>query len=203
MNGNRVVSTMLIILLTISVSGQAGNATQGSFMGNTSHRSMNSSEKFHDEPPSNHAELVRPAGNIDKEEPRIHRFDSMVNEKIIRAARKISSACDGNKTWNQKVHVVEKGLWGLFETATKYSHFDPNLKIRTRILLGEIKDVFSESLIVKSDTPLTDWAKHENIFSEFVTYYKFMYNLGDSVTPRDFCEKWARDTAKGLACLYE
>ena len=156
MNRNRVVSMLLMVLLTISVSGQPGNATQGSFVGNTSHRSMNSIEKYHDELSSNHVELVRPAGKVDKEEPPIHRFDSMVNEEIIRAARRISSACDGNKSWDQKIHVVEKALWDLFETATKYSHFDPNLKIRTRILLGEIKDVFSESLIVKLDTPLTD-----------------------------------------------
>lgn len=203
MIGNRVVSTMLAITLMISVTGHADDVMQHSVEDNSFDRSKNISARFHDGPSLNYVDLVKAAGKTNNVEAQNEDFDSMVNEEISRAVQEIRSVCDSKKAWEQKISIVEKGLYDLLEAAEKYSQFESKLEIRTRILLSVILDVFYGSMVVKFDTPLIKWAKRDNIFKIFVSYYKFMYNMGDSVRPGDFKEDWARDMAQGLACLYE
>ena len=139
----------------------------------------------------------------DDEKTRDRRFDEAVNEEIYEAIRRIKSACDSDKTRDEKIAAAETGLHDLLDTARKYLPQERRLEIRTGILLSTIEDIFFGSMIVKFDTPFKEHVEWNNVFETFVSYYKFMYNLGDRIRPQDFVEEWARDMARGLACLYD
>ena len=51
--------------------------------------------------------------------------------------------------------------------------------------------MFLGTLILKPFVPFDEWVKVENVDKVFVSIYKFMHNLGDSVRPEDFREYWA------------
>ena len=115
----------------------------------------------------------------------------------------MESACESVKIPAEKIAAAGKGLYELLNVATKYEPMDARLRISTRILLAELRDILILSFVMKHDVPFDEWVKIDNVYYNFVSYYKFMHNLGDKIRPEDFRQDWARNIARGLACLYE
>ena len=127
-------------------------------------------------------------------------LDRAVVRQLYQAARLIKSACSSEKTQAEKISSAEKGLRALLGIATDYEHQEPRLRTRTLIWLGDIRAIFAHTQILKPFVPFDEWVKVDNVYSSFVTFYRFYYQLAKT---KKFKVGWARDTAQGLACLYE
>ncbi len=131
-------------------------------------------------------------------------LDDALEKALNRQFQKIKSACEENKTPDQRIADVKEGIDELGILIEKYSPQEHRLSIKHRILLSEINNVlYSGHVFSWRSWKFTKQALQEdNVASAFITYYKFMNGLGDSIGVKDFKQQWARDFARGLSCLY-
>ena len=130
-------------------------------------------------------------------------LDDALEKALNRQFQKIKSACEKNKTPDQRIADVKEGIDKLDILIEKYSLQKDRLSIEHRILLAVIEDVLFSGHVFKWNSRLSKQTVQENDFADyFITYYKFYNGLGDSIGVKDFKQQWARDIAGGLSCLY-
>ena len=129
-------------------------------------------------------------------------LDDELEKALNRQFGKIKSACEENKTLDQRIADVKEGLDELGILVKKYSPQEDRLSIPNRILLAEIEDVLYSGHVFTWNSWKSKQTVQENDFADsFITYYKVMNGLGDSIGVKDFKQQWARDFARGLSCL--
>ena len=128
-------------------------------------------------------------------------LDDELEKALNRQFRKIKSACEENKTPDQRIADVKEGIDELLILVKKYSPQEDRLSIEHNIRLSEIEDVLYSGMVFRGEfTKQT--VQEDNVAYNFISYYKFMHNKGDSIGVKDFKAQWARDVARGLSCLY-
>ena len=129
-------------------------------------------------------------------------LDDELEKALNRQFGKIKSACEENKTLDQRIADVKEGIGKLGILVKKYSPQEHRLSIANRILLAEIESVLYSGHVFTWNSWKSKQTVQENDFADaFITYYKFMNGLGDSIGVKDFKQQWARDFARGLSCL--
>ena len=128
-------------------------------------------------------------------------LDNEFSEALNQQLKKVKSACEENKNIDQRIADIKEGIDNLGILTKKYLPQENRLSIRNNILLSKIDNILFSGMVFRGE--FTKQAVQEdNIAHNFIRYYKFMYNLGDSVDMQDFKEQWAKDIAQGLSCLY-
>ena len=132
-------------------------------------------------------------------------FESLnehVDAVLSHQFNKIRSACDENKTLDQRITDIQEAI---DELRVLVDLYQPNqrhkLSMKHRMLLPSIYDVLSYSLIFR-DNLTKELLLSRDLYGSFVTYHRFMFGLGESIKAADFNQQWARDFAQGLGCLY-
>ena len=128
-------------------------------------------------------------------------LDDELEKALNRQLRKIKSACEENKTPDQRIADVKEGVDKLYILIKKYSPQKDRLSMNPRTLLVEIEDVLSSGMVFIRQFTKQTVQEHDFAYA-FISYYKFMFQLGDSIGVKDFKRQWARDVARGLSCLY-
>ena len=123
-----------------------------------------------------------------------------ISEELDREFNKIKSACEKDQTLDQTVSNVREGINNLSALTDKYLSQRHKLSIEHSIILSEVNDVLSSGMVFRGT--LTQQVQTEDIRYLFVSYYRFMHNLGRNIEPTDFPHQWAKDMARGLSCLY-
>ena len=124
--------------------------------------------------------------------------DAILSQQL----NKIRSACDENKTLDLRIADIQDAIDELYVLVWQYL---PNqrhkLSLEHRWILAEIGDAISYSMVFRG-TLTKEYVLTEDLYNVFVTHYKFMNALGDSIKAEDFNQQWARDFAQGLGYLY-
>ena len=129
-------------------------------------------------------------------------LDDELERALNRQFRKIKSACEENKTPDQRIADAKEGIDKLYSLIEKYSLQKDRLSIKHHILLVEIEDVLFTGHVFYWNNWISKQTVQKNDFADsFITYYKFYNGLGDSIGVKDFKQQWARDVARGLSCL--
>ena len=127
--------------------------------------------------------------------------DRYVDTVLSQQFNKIKSACDENKTLDQRIADIREAIVELSDLIEQYyEHQRHQLSIHNRIRLAEINDVLFTAHVFRS-SPTKELVLSTNFYDSFVSYYGFMFN-SEIEKVEDFYQQWARDFARGLGCLY-
>ncbi len=138
----------------------------------------------------------------DTEDERIRQFNAEFSGAFDRSIARFKDACEANRSPDQQLSTIEAGVDALIALVGTYEKEARELWSSNHILLLTMEDLLYESMVfARPDHSLADLARTEDLADKFVSYYKYMNNIGDDVEARDFRETWARDMAEGLACL--
>ena len=145
---------------------------------------------------------LRVADASDTEEKQIRRLNAEFSSEFDRSIARFKDACEANRSPDQRLATIEAGVDALFALVEKYEREAHELWSSNHILLLTMEDLLYDGMIfTRGGHSLADLARAEDLSDKFVSYYKYMNNLGDDARTRDFRQKWARDMAEGLACL--
>ena len=138
----------------------------------------------------------------DAEDERIGRFNAEFSSAFDRSIARFKDACEANGSPDRQLSAIEAGVDALFALVGKYEQEAHELWSSNHVLLLTMDDLLYESMVfARPGQSLADLVQTEDLADKFVSYYKYMNNIGDDVEARDFHETWARDMAEGLACL--
>ena len=138
------------------------------------------------------------------ESAQLESLDEYVGAVLDQQLNKIRSACDENKTLDQKLADIAEAYYGLSRLERQYNprkHIH-ELSLYNYMRLAGIKSVLDSVMIFRGGAPTKELVLSRDYYYNFVHEYKFMYNLGDSIKGEDFKRPWARDFVRGLGCLY-